>query len=344
MTDALTSAGDVITWTREGGSPPLFVEPATDDLRSPTAFVAWFERNAGLLGEALDTHGAVVLRGFPIRTTADFNDLIEVLGPWEANYAGGASLRSRIDGAVYETTRVSPAMKIGMHQEMNYLAEAPGRLAFFCAKPADRGGETLIADMRRFTREIPPDLYDRFARLGTRIVRNFVAPPADGSTEEAGLHPDQRSWVTAFYTDDRAEVERECARKSLTPIWHDDGSLSVETAFPILMTHPRTGEEVYRGVVHFHPDDYADAAQVPEQVRQKIDELLARQRIPSGYMLGDGSVLAPHERHPLARRIEELETYWDWQAGDLMIIDNLLVAHGRNPFEGSRDVQVALLA
>lgn len=344
MSDSLIELGGVRTWQRDACGPPLFIEPAGDELTTWADFVGWFERNIGAVNRAVDAHGAVVLRGFPIRDTADFNTLVQVMGPWGENYAGGASLRSKIDGSVYETTRVSPSVKIGMHQEMNYLAEAPGRLAFFCVKPAERGGETLIADMRVFTGEIPPALLERFERLGTRIVRNFVARPADGTEEVSGLHPDQRSWVTAFYTDDRAEVERECAHKSLTPTWHDDGSLTVETSFPILETHPRTGEVVYRGVVHFHPDDYVQAAQVPEESRREIEDLVARQRVPSGYMLGDGSVLSPAERHPLAQRIESLETAWDWCAGDLMIIDNLLVAHGRNPYEGSRDVQVALLS
>jgi alpha-ketoglutarate-dependent taurine dioxygenase len=340
----LVASGDVRTWRNTDGVPPLFVEPRSDTLASVSDFCDWLERNIQTLNDVVAAEGAVVLRGFPVRDAVEFNKVVQVLGPWDDDYAGGATFRSQINGSVYEATRFSSDLKIGMHQEMNYLPEAPGRLAFFCADPADRGGETVIADMRAFTRQLSSEHRDRFAALGTRVIRNFVAPPTDGSTEAGGLHPDQRSWVTAFYTDDREEVERICEHKSLTPTWHDDGSLTVETSFPILAAHPRTGELVYRGAVHFHPDDYAQAANVPEEARRELATLKARQRIPTGFMLGDGSVLTPEERSELARRLDALETYWPWQAGDLMIVDNLLVAHGRNPYEGTRDVQVALLS
>jgi alpha-ketoglutarate-dependent taurine dioxygenase len=32
----------------------------------------------------------------------------------------------------------------------------------------------------------------------------------------------------------------------------------------------------------------------------------------------------------------------DWRPGDVLLIDNVLVAHGRRPFEGSRRVLVAM--
>jgi alpha-ketoglutarate-dependent taurine dioxygenase len=31
-----------------------------------------------------------------------------------------------------------------------------------------------------------------------------------------------------------------------------------------------------------------------------------------------------------------------WQAGDLMVVDNVRTAHGREPFEGPREVVVAM--
>jgi alpha-ketoglutarate-dependent taurine dioxygenase len=32
----------------------------------------------------------------------------------------------------------------------------------------------------------------------------------------------------------------------------------------------------------------------------------------------------------------------DWNTGDLLVIDNVLVGHGRRPFTGSRRVLVAM--
>ena len=59
-------------------------------------------------------------------------------------------------------------------------------------------------------------------------------------------------------------------------------------------------------------------------------------------LLGDGSPISEDEIAPIYDALEAQEIAFPWHSGDMLLIDNIAVAHGRNPFKGQRDVQVAL--
>jgi len=324
------------------GAPPVFLEPDDEKLLKWDEFIAWFEANLTALGALLDEVGAVVLRGFPVKTAEQFSDVAGLLGVYEQGYAGGASLRSAVTKNTMEATRYSEFIKIPLHQEMAYLPTGPGRLVFFCLKSAMQGGETPIGDMRAFTNRLNPELRDKLERHGVIGYRNFAAPSKDGVEEGSDDHPDMRSWQTAFYTKDREEVERVCAAQNVIPIWHEDGSLTVKSEIPPFATHPRTGEAVYRNVIHVRSQEQFGAKLPPER-RARIEEMARAQKFRSGYYLGDGSRLSDAEFEELTGAFDALEVAWPWQEGDMMLLDNLLVAHGRNPYSGPREIQVALL-
>ena len=52
---------------------------------------------------------------------------------------------------------------------------------------------------------------------------------------------------------------------------------------------------------------------------------------------------APEDVMRLYPLLASLEVAFPWRQGDLMILDNFYTFHGRNPYTGHRDVQVALL-
>lgn len=340
--NAATGLEGVRGWTLEKGGPPLFLEPERSDLTNAAEFLSWMERSKCDLAKLLLDYGGIVFRGFGIHSSAQFSAFAEVLGIFEGDYAGGATPRAKVTGHVMESTRFAKEAKLPMHQEMAYLRDYPGRIAFFAVEVAEQGGETIIGDMRKFTRRLPEALRDRLEKVGVLNVRNF-GPQVAPSGEIPADHPDQRSWEFAFFTSEPAEVERICAEKGMEPIWNSDGSLTVLSRLPAFVVHPVTGERLYRAVIHIDGGTGLVSA-IPKERREKVEAMLAKQAHRSGYYLGDGAVVPKPEFDTLNSILDDIEVRWIWQAGDIMLLDNLLTAHGRNAFEGSRNVQAALLA
>ena len=338
-----TRGEEVHTWLFDKDIPPLFIEAASSKVATIDGFVNWVKANRPSLDRLLIQHGGMVFRGFPVKTADDFNAWVALYDQFESGYAGGATLRSKIKGNVFESTRYSADLKIPQHQEMAYVRDYPGRIAFHCHTRAKDGGETPINDMRRLTAELPESLRMKLAERGTLVTRNFAAPPADGSVEFSE-HPDERSWKTAFYTDNADEVIQICADKGMEPIWNDNKSLTVRNRLDAFTKHPSTGEVIYRSSIHMWSGRAYMAEDSSPTRAERIHKMYAGQKYRSDVSLGDGSQLSADECKLINQLHDDGEIAWDWQEGDVMLLDNLIMAHGRNSFVGERLTQAALLA
>jgi alpha-ketoglutarate-dependent taurine dioxygenase len=318
-------------------SPPLFIEPVGGEIATDvSAFVHWVGARREILDRLIVQHGGVVLRGFPLRKTADFEALVGQFTAYSAGYVGGSTPRRALGHNVLESTNIASDLRLGVHSEMAYMRDFPARIAFFALQVAPRGGETIIADFRRLSKLIPGPLRDKLQVRGIRNVRNY-GPAAEHEPTDID-NPDNRPWNHSFYTDSPSEVDRLARGLGMTTLWHADGSLTVINQIEAFTTHPVTGQSLYRNNIHTggrlnYTGKHAEAARA----------LVASQRMPTGTVLGDGSSLDAEEGALLSHLIDEVTISWPWLNGDTMILDNLQVAHGRNPYEGARETQVALL-
>ncbi len=336
LDEARRILGDTVEcWGLAENQPPLFISPREGAFASVDEVVAWGAEHRPALDRLILERGGIVLRGFPIVTSEDFSAVGGCFPAYTGGYQGGAAARRPLAKGVYEATQRTGDQTIPIHQEMFYLRDYPGRIAFFAKKVAEEGGETLIADMRRITSEMPEIIRGKLERLGIENVRNFA--PKTGNREETRLM-DKRGWDFAFYTDSREEVDEICRRRHMRPHWHEDGSLTVFNLEDAFVSHPLTGERIYRGgvhIAHFFRGSYDNTG--------KAAELRQQQKFPSGAYLGDGSELEPEEDAEFQRLVDRYTYSWPWQDGDVMILDNLETGHGRNPFRGKRATEVSLL-
>ena len=321
----------------ESGGPPLFVEPQPGELGELDAFLAWVEKHRSAIDALIVEYGGIIFRGFPIQETQHFNAVIDLFPSYQGDYKGGVAPRKHLAGKVMEATRIDHAVLLRLHSEMAYLRDFPARIAFFSKKTAEVGGETIIADVRGLPASLPLELSQKLERHGVMTVRNYA--PRTEDLEASVAHMDLRGWNLAFETDSRADVESVCEKKGLQPIWNADGSLTVINRTPAFAVHPQTGEKLYRSNLHSYTADSHSKGLDPELVR-KIRE---SQEHPTGTWLGNGESLSPEEVQEFDRYFLANTRAWKWLDGDVMVLDNLQTWHGRNPYEGSRDVQVALL-
>jgi alpha-ketoglutarate-dependent taurine dioxygenase len=284
-------------------------------------------------GEELErhllTHGALLFRGFGIDREELFGETVAVLPGRQIDYVDGNSPRRKLRSGIYTSTEYPPEYFISMHNELSYSPHWPARLVFCCVSAPAEGGETPLADSRRILARLDPALVAEWRARGIEYVRNLHGG--------AGMGP---SWKTTFETDDRAAVERFCHESGARFEWRDDGGLRISHVRPAVAVHPRTGEEVwFNQADQFHPSTHPKAV---------LDAMLAlykgrEDRLPQSCRFGDGTPIPVAALEAVRETTREQIRTFPWQAGDLLLVDNMLVSHGRMPFRGPRKILVSML-
>lgn len=316
---------------------PLLVTPRSQALADdPAAAAAWLAEYRDDVEELLVHFGAALLRGFAIRSTDDFANLVAHYPSPQNGYSGGATPRAAITGRVFEATKVPAPMHLMLHQEMAYLPNWPRKLAFYCKAAPESGGETIIGDVRRFEKMVDPALMAQVIERGVLYTRNFRAP----GDFPAALESAHRTWHEAFYTDDPAVAENSIRGMGMEAQWMDDGSLTARYRASGFIDHPITGER--RWFNHI-----ASQTMTPQSLRDRwpifAQTYAAGRPKPYDVRFGDGGQIPLDDVVALFPQLDEVTTANPWQAGDVLLIDNVQTFHGRNPYTGHRDVQVALI-
>ena len=76
--------------------------------------------------------------------------------------------------------------------------------------------------------------------------------------------------------------------------------------------------------------------------RESVETLFAPEDLPRNCYYGDGEPIADRDMAEILKVYAELEVVFPWQAGDILICDNLLTAHARNAYSGERQMLVAM--
>jgi len=321
---------------------PAVLRPALPGQQGPAAAAEVLAREdvRGLLA----AHGAVLLRGFGLESQDDFAAVVDRHYGGEASaYIGGVSSRTEVrEGHIYESTRIPAHLRIHQHNELAYLRRAPRDLLFFCETPSPEGGETPLTDCRRLLREIPEDVRETFKRRGLRNREHFYGRFWNFWT--FGLHTSfvrlHRSWHATFNTRDPAEVRRLADSLDVHLQWLWDDSIRLTCRRPPTAPHPDTGEEVWF--------NQAATLNVTRYVYGWLKYLgyhvaypFARYR-PFDVSFSDRKRIPHRLLNAIHAATDRVTVTFPWQKGDLLWVDNFLVAHGRMPYKGPRRVLVAI--
>ncbi|MEL7893788.1 TauD/TfdA family dioxygenase [Vreelandella neptunia] len=266
--------------------------------------------------------GGVLLRGFDVPSVDDFQQFAAAFGHPLLSYEFASTPRSAVSSGIYTSTEYPAHQHISLHNEQAYTREWPMKIWFHCVTASPEGGETPIADSRAIYRRMPAEIRERFAP-GILYVRNY------GDFD--------MPWQKVFNTEDRAEVEAFCQRAGIRCEWKPDGDLRTTQLCQSIETHPVTGEQVWFNQGHlFH------VSNLQPEVRESLEELLDPEDMPRNVFFADGSPIDDAIFDEIRGVLAEETVMFPWQAGDVLMLDNMLVAHARTPFKGPRKVVVAM--
>ena len=288
----------------------------------------WLKTNKNWLEKALLKHGGILFRGFPVSDAETFEGVVNTLGNKMLSYTQGNSPRSKVHNQVYVSTEFPAHHLIGLHNELAYTNHPPRKIFFFCEYPSPEGGETPIVDSRRIYQILDPVIRDRLIAKKVCYVQNM---PNDRSFGVLG-----KSWQAQFETTDREVVESYLKEGNIQFCWKEDGTLQTRLVGAAAIAHPKTGEMAWHAQAHtLH---YSSFGASLESMRRLVGE----ENLPVNTYYGDGTPLDPEDVKTMSELHLNESTQFAWQKGDVLMLDNLLTAHGRQPFKGERRILVGM--
>ena len=273
----------------------------------------------------MQQHGAILFRGYDVTTPAQFGDICAALTNELLDYTERSTPRNQVEGKVYTSTEYPPEAHIPLHCEMAYTTKWPRILWMYSHVAAQEGGETPIADARKVFERISPATRQRFIdKGGVMYVRNF----------RKGI---DLPWQEVYDVSTEAELEDYCKKHDIAFEWREGGVLRTKAIAQAVARHPDTGDMAWFNQAHlFH------VSSVEPGIRKILIAKFKEDGLPRNSYSGDGTPIEDAVLDEIRSVYAKTEVAFPWQRGDVIMIDNMLVSHGRRPFKGPRKTLVAM--
>ncbi len=145
------------------------------------------------------------------------------------------------------------------------------------------------------------------------------------------------SWQEFFRTTDKAVVENYCYQAKIDFEWQANNDLRTRKIRPAISLHPKTGESVFFNQLQLHHISCLDST-----TRSSLLSMFEKENLPRNVYYGDGSPIEDSVIKEIRAVYQQATIKFPWQQGDVLMLDNMLIAHGRNSYVGSRKIVVAM--
>jgi Taurine catabolism dioxygenase TauD, TfdA family len=286
----------------------------------------WLLENKEHLLERLSRHGAILFRGLPVHSDMDFDSVIQSFGLKNFTYAESLSnaVRRNRTERVFTANEAPAAVSIFLHHEMAQTPIYPSKLFFFCEQAAERGGATPLCRSDVLLEELrkrAPGFVADCAEKGVRYSN--VMPDIDDPDSGQG-----RSWRSTLSTENKSVAEDKLVKLGYEWEWLDKDSLRVTTPVLPAIRESESGRQVFFNQLIAAFRGWKDARNAAEK----------------SIRFGDNTEISAEAMSIAIEIGDELSFDIPWQTGDVALVDNFLVMHGRRPFEGQRRVLASLIA
>lgn len=321
----VTQASVTAQQSYDGLPFPLVLQCQTPDV-TLEATAGWIAERRSQLCEQAAAHGAVLFRGFPLRTAQEFDQFIAAFDLPNFPYEDSLSNAVRVNRTprVFTANEAPPTVTIFLHHEMAQTPVHPSKLFFFCEQPAESGGATPIcrSDLlwQRLEQQCP-----RFASdCATKGLKySNVMPSENDPTSGMG-----RSWQSTLHATTREEAEQRLKNLGYSYEWTADGCLRATTPVLPAVRSLSGGRRSFFNQLIAAYQGWKDTRNDPSKA----------------ITFGDGTPLDREAVNTATRLAEELTFDIPWQQGDVALVDNYVAMHGRRTFSGTRKVLASLVA
>ena len=283
---------------------------------------AYIKDNLYKLRNIVSENGFVYIRGSNLTNIMSLDDIAcEFSGKNTVKYSYSSSPRTKLLGNVYTSTEYPKELMIQLHNENSYTDNYPSFILFYCLIPADKGGETPIADSSMVYQQIDPYVRDEFESKRVMYTRNY--------TDTFDL-----SWQSSFSTQNKDHVVKYCNQHNIDFQWLNDSNLKTRQVCE--------ASKVYKGKRVWFNQAHLFSQYNNDKIFRDYYKDLSPLDYPRNSFFGDGSVI-PEEYILHIQEIYKNNAILNtWNKGELLILDNVAFSHGRMPFEGKRRILVCM--
>ncbi len=265
--------------------------------------ISIFEQDEESIINLFQREGALLFRGF--ETNVDtFTAFSNKFSKDFMDYTGGVFNRRVINGDATVLSVNDFNNEIKLHGEMYYQKTIPLMLWFFCVHPPKEDGETIICDGKRFFEELSQPLKDLFSQKKLKYKG----------------HLDKESWKKRYKTNDFNVLKELCKSSDLHLTINPDESIDIHYICSAI--HPSSSGEY----------------------QVFINSLLpVKAMSPDSVSFEDGSKINDDIMQELNEISERITTEIIWEKGDILMIDNTRIMHGRRAFtDDKREIYLRL--
>ena len=324
---------------QSGTVSPLALRPAQHnqsdlDLDSVVDTVKALQTQDGILTKQLASHGTLLFRGLPIKGAHDFSKFAHAFGYKPHEIIGIVVDRPILAPNIAPANEAPKEVLVYNHNESPQVPHAPEYIFFYCHKAPHKGGESPISSSLELFHRAKQEIPEFIEELASKGILSRVTYKVD-QQYKGGATLKQAFGKLIEPGDDeatrRAKVEAQIARygrgKYTTWEWTDDGGLILEHRLPAIRTQPNTGlPTLFTGLAAYYKNAKVNGA--GRNITQQL--------------YGDGTPIPEKYLAHLAKITDEIRVLHKWQQGDILVFDNVIAQHGREPWEGEQGDRVIM--
>lgn len=313
----------------------LAVVSANSHKSSMSDLIALLSNEREEINNLLLSYGAVMFRGYKVNSSMLFKEFCDSFFNKNSygDYTGGNSPRFKVADKIYTSTYIPEDITIGQHLEMSYTNRAPEKIVFCCVRPSEIGGYTPLTSFINVYNDLDQEVRNAFEENNLVFTNCYLSEDnllRKLSSDDSGF----KSWQESFQTDDVEIVKEKCRHLNIT-VDSRFGKIFLSEKIPALIEHPKKLSKLWYACLdpfYFTPRYIG----MKNYLVLRFIELFYR--ITPRLTFENGKIIPARYINHVLETVEKHTRMIPWQCGDVLVVDNLQVAHGRTPYHGEREI------